>query len=122
MVTNVTSFSRSGLSDWLLQRVTAIIIAAYAVFMVVYLVTQPGLDYGQWLALHQHIAMKIFNLAAVLSLAIHAWIGIWAVLVDYVTERLMGPKANPLRVLLQVGMILSILVFVIWAIDILWGI
>ena len=122
MVTNVTSFSRTGLSDWLLQRVTAIIIAAYTVFIVVYLVTHPDLEYSQWLALFQQTWMKIFSLATVLSLAIHAWIGMWAVLVDYVTARLMGPKANPLRIVLEVGMILSILAFVVWAIDILWGI
>ncbi len=122
MVTNVTSFSRSGLSDWLLQRVTAIIMAVYSVFIVVYLLTHGGLDYGQWLALHQNILMKLFTLATAVSIAIHAWIGLWSVLTDYVTVRLMGPKATPLRIVLEVGMILLILAYVVWAIDILWGI
>ena len=37
MVTTVTSFGRSGLSDWLVQRVSAIILGAYSIFIVVYL-------------------------------------------------------------------------------------
>ena len=122
MVTNVTTFSRSGLSDWLLQRVTAIILAAYSVFMVLYLLLNPGLDSPQWLALHGYFPMKLFTLATVVSVAIHAWIGLWSVLTDYITVRLMGPKAVPLRIVLEVGMILLILAAVVWAFDILWGI
>ena len=122
MVTNVTSFGRSGLSDWLMQRVTAVILAAYTVFLVVYLVCNPDLTYSQWAGLHQNLLMRMFSLAAVISVAIHAWIGLWAVLTDYITERLMGPKATALRVVLQVGMITVTLAYVVWAIDILWGI
>jgi succinate dehydrogenase / fumarate reductase membrane anchor subunit len=42
------------------------------------------------------------------------------VLTDYVTVRLMGPRATVLRVLLQVGMVGALLAYVIWAVDILW--
>ncbi len=122
IITNVTSFSRSGLSDWLLQRVTAVVMAAYTVFITAYLLFNSGLEYSQWLGLHSHIAMKIFNVLTVLSIAVHAWIGLWAVLTDYVTERLLGPKATALRIFLQLGMITVTLVYVIWALDIVWGI
>ena len=122
MVTNVTSFGRSGLSDWLLQRVTAVVIAIYSVFMVVYLLTHSGLTYDEWAGLHQNILMRLFSLAAIVSIAVHAWIGLWAVLTDYVTVRMMGPKATPLRILLELGMIIVLLAYVVWAIDILWGI
>lgn len=122
MITNVTSFSRSGLSDWLLQRVTAVVMAAYTVFITAYLLFNSGLEYSQWLGLHSHVAMKIFNVLTVLSIAVHAWIGLWAVLTDYVTERLLGPKATALRIFLQLGMITVTLVYVIWALDIVWGI
>lgn len=45
----------------------------------------------------------------------------WGVLTDYVTVRLMGPKATPLRVFLQLGMIAVIFVYVAWTVAILWG-
>lgn len=122
MITNVTSFSRSGLSDWLLQRVTAVVMAAYTVFITGYLLFNSGLEYSQWLGLHSHFAMKVFNVLTVLSIAVHAWIGLWAVLTDYVTVRLLGPKATALRIFLQLGMIAVTLIYVIWALDIVWGI
>lgn len=122
VITNVTSFGRSGLSDWLLQRATAIVLAVYVVFVTFYLLTNPDLQYNQWLALNSHLCMKVLNILTVLSIAIHAWIGLWAVLTDYVTVRLLGPKATPLRIVLQLGMILVTLVYVIWALDIVWGI
>ena len=96
--------------------------AAYTVFITAYLLFNSGLEYSQWLGLHSHIAMKIFNVLTVLSIAVHAWIGLWAVLTDYVTERLLGPKATALRIFLQLGMITVTLVYVIWALDIVWGI
>ena len=34
MVTNVTNFSRSGLFDWMVQRVSAVILATYFVFIL----------------------------------------------------------------------------------------
>ena len=122
LTTSVTSFGRSGLSDWLLQRVTAVVLAAYVIFLAGYLVINSDLQYEQWVALHSHFCMKVFNVMAVLSVAVHAWIGLWAVLTDYVTVRLMGPKATPIRIVLQLAMIAVIFVYVLWAIDILWGI
>lgn len=119
MVTAVTSFGRSGLSDWLLQRVSAVILLAY--FICIGGTLLGGVDYASWKALFELTSMRIFSLLAVLSLAAHAWIGMWAVLTDYVTERLMGKKGHVLRFLFTVLCILTIFVYVIWAIQILWG-
>lgn len=121
MVKPVTTFGRSGLSDWLIQRVSAIVIAVYVVVMVGYLATHADIGYGQWAALHQHFWVRLLTLLTVLAIAAHAWIGIWAVLTDYVTVRLMGPIATPLRLTLVLGAIALILAYVVWAIDILWG-
>ncbi len=118
----VTSLGRSGLSDWLIQRVSAVVILLYVVIMVGYLVTHPNLTYIDWAMLHQQFWVRLLTLATVLAIAAHAWIGIWAVLTDYVTVRLMGPVATPLRVVLQLAAIALILAYVVWAIDILWGV
>ena len=119
MVTSVTSFGRSGLSDWLLQRVSAVILLAYFIFIAFTLA--GGLDYIAWKSLFGQTWVRIFSLMAVLSLAAHAWIGMWVVLTDYFTERLMGKKGNVLRFCLQVLCSLTIFVYVVWTIQILWG-
>jgi len=122
MVRTVTSFGRSGLSDWLLQRISGVIIAAYFLFMVCWLAMQDGLDYPTWLALHQTTCMQIFNTVTLLSVVIHAWIGIWAVLTDYVTVRLLGPKATAMRLVLEVAAIGLLVVYTLWGLDMVWGV
>ena len=122
MVKSVTSLSSSGLSNWMLQRVSALIMTAYLIFMVAYFFVNPSPSYDQWLSLHSTLAMRIFSLLTILSIATHAWIGVWCVLTDYITVRLIGPKATPIRIFLQLAMIAVILFYVVWTIDILWGI
>jgi succinate dehydrogenase / fumarate reductase membrane anchor subunit len=122
MVTNVTSLGRSGLSDWLIARVSAYVMTAYLIFIVGYLMLNPDLKYTQWAALNSSLPMRMFSLLTILSIAAHAWIGMWCVLTDYITVRLIGPKATALRIIFQLGMIAMTLLYVIWAIDILWGI
>lgn len=119
MVTAVTSLSRSGLSDWLVQRVTAVILLAFFGFVGVTIAS--GVSYDEWSALFAQTWMKIFTMLAILSLAAHAWIGMWGVFTDYLTERLMGSKGNVLRIGLQLLTSLSLVVFVIWGIQVVWA-
>ncbi|RLA47545.1 MAG: succinate dehydrogenase, hydrophobic membrane anchor protein [Gammaproteobacteria bacterium] len=121
-VGNVTSFGRNGLSDWLLQRVSAVVMTVYMVFVFGYLVCGGEVTYADWKALHGNFFVRLLSLFAVLSLAAHAWIGMWGVLTDYVTVRLLGPRATAIRIFLQLGMIAMTLTYVVWAIVILWGI
>ena len=122
MVTTVTSLGRSGLSDWMIQRVSAWVMTAYLVFIVGYFFANPNLDYAQWSELNSSLPMRMFSLITILSIAAHAWIGLWCVLTDYITVRLIGPKATAIRIFFQLGMIAAYLLYVVWTIDILWGI
>jgi len=121
MVTAVTSFGRSGLYDWMIQRVSAVAMAAYTIFLAGFIVLTPELDYDTWKGLYSTLWMRVFSLITLLSIAAHAWIGLWAVLTDYLTTRLMGSKATVLRVLLQMVLGLVAVTYVVWGIEILWG-
>lgn len=119
MVTAVTSFGRSGVSDWLVQRVSGVILLAY--FLFIGYAILAGVDYDSWKALFAQTWVKVFTLLALLSLAAHSWIGLWSVLTDYLTERLMGTTGNVLRITLQILIVVTIFVFVLWGVQILWG-
>jgi succinate dehydrogenase / fumarate reductase membrane anchor subunit len=114
MVTNVTNLGRSGVSDWLIQRVSAIILALYTLFMVLYLLLTPELTYAAWSGLFDQTWMRIFSLLAFISLAAHAWVGLWTVITDYL-------KPTGLRVGAQTLVILAIFAFLVWGIQVLWG-
>ena len=119
LVRSVTSFGRSGLSDWLVQRVSAVILLSW--FICIGATLLGGVSFEEWRAIFDTTSMRVFTLLAILSLAAHAWIGMWAVGTDYMTERLMGSKGNVLRLLFQIGCGLVIFVYVIWGVQILWG-
>lgn len=128
MVTSVTNFGRSGLSDWLMQRVTGVILLAYTVVIAgVLLLCSP--DYAQWKALFDETWMKTFTLAAILSIASHAWIGLWSVSTDYLVRHVLtiklgpavGAQANLLRWVFQAASAVVLFTYVVWGIQILWG-
>lgn len=121
MVTAVTSFGRSGLYDWLIQRVGAVVLTAYTIFLVVYIALNPDLDFAQWSALFNQLWMRIFSLLALISFITHAWIGLWSVLTDYLTNRLLGTKATILRVVAQVILGVAAVTYLVWGVEILWG-
>lgn len=120
MVTAVTSLGRSGLSDWLIQRITALVLVAYTVFIcVVLLACSP--EYSEWKALFEQTWVRIFSFAAILSVAMHAWIGLWSVSTDYITERVLGAKATLLRLAFQAASAIVLFTYIVWGTQILWS-
>lgn len=115
MVTSITSFGRSGLYDWMMQRVTAVILMAYTIFMIGYLLFSSDLSYASWSSLFQNTAMRIFTLLAILSMVAHAWIGLWSVSTDYI-------KKTSIRFAFQSVCGLLAFIYVVWGIQILWGV
>lgn len=122
MVTNVTNLSRSGLYDWMAQRVSAVLLAAYTIFLLGYLILNPGLTFEQWQGLFSHNAMRIFSLLALVALAVHSWVGMWTISTDYLTPMALGRFATVLRFLFQVACGLLMFVLFVWGVQILWGI
>lgn len=121
MVTPVTSLTRSGVSDWLVQRVSAIVLTAYTLFLVGYLVINPELTHEQWAGLFGQLWMRIFSLLALVSFISHAWIGLWAVITDYMTDRLLGSKGTISRLIVQAILAVVAVTYLVWGIEILWG-
>ncbi len=122
MVTNVTNFSRSGLYDWMAQRVSAVVLAAYFVFLLGFLVFNPNLSYAEWHALFSHNAMRIFSLLALLAIIVHAWVGMWTISTDYLTPMAFGRWATVLRFFFQAACGVLQFVLFVWGVQILWGI
>ncbi len=122
MVTSVTSFGKSGLSDWIVQRVTAVVLGVYFLCMMGFFLFTSDLTYDQWYAYMTTTYMRIFTLIALVSLAAHGWIGVWAISTDYLTVRQLGSAGTAIRLVFQAVCALVAIVYVVWGIQILWGI
>jgi len=84
MVNNAATVGRSGVHDFILVRASAIILALYTFFLAAFFIVTPEVTYSAWHEFFACNAVKVFTLLALLSLVVHAWIGIWQVLSDYV--------------------------------------
>ncbi|MFK0574000.1 succinate dehydrogenase, hydrophobic membrane anchor protein [Endozoicomonas sp.] len=121
MVTNITNLSRSGLYDWMLQRLTAIILGAYFVFLLGYLVVNPDLQFHQWSALFDETWMRVFTLLTLISILAHGWVGMWTIFTDYFNDRALGSKSVLIRFPLLLLCFIALFSYVVWGVQTLWG-
>ncbi len=115
MVDNVLSLSSRGLRDWLIQRVTAIILGVYSLFIIGFLLLHPQLQFDEWQMLFSYNITKIFSFLVLLSIVLHAWIGMWTVFTDYI-------KSISIRLCLQVLVAILYFCCLVWGVTVLWGI
>lgn len=113
MVSRIVVGAHYGWRDWLAQRVTAVIMAAYTILFAVVLLLGAPIDYGVWHDLFAHGWMRVATLLFAVSVAWHMWIGVRDILMDYA-------KPTGLRLALQVFVILVIAGYLGWTIQILW--
>lgn len=103
-----------GLRDWLIQRISALILIAFLLLVAGSLAAAGRLDYEAWSGVFSPGPMKLVTVMAVAALSYHAWIGVRDIWMDYV-------KPAGLRLALHVATILWLLYCLIWSIEILWS-
>jgi succinate dehydrogenase / fumarate reductase, membrane anchor subunit len=121
MVTSVTNLGRSGLSDWIIQRFSAVILAAYTFCILGSFAMNPDMDFETWKSIFDSGFMRVFSLITLAALCAHAWIGMWTVSTDYMTSVQFGKSATAVRLIFQLLVVLIVAVYLIWGIQIFWG-
>ena len=81
--------------------------------MVGFFATSGELTYEVWIGFFASAFTKVFTLLALFSILIHAWIGMWQVLTDYV-------KPLALRLMLQLVIVVALVVYVIYGFVVVW--
>ena len=110
----VATGSHSGTGNWLLQRATAIVLAlSLPGLILVFLMALP-LDFSSWQALFAPLWNRVLMLLTGTALALHAWVGMRDIFMDYVHP--VG-----LRLALVLLVILTLAGSVVWLAAILFG-
>ena len=102
-----------GLKEWIIQRVTAIVMVVFTIVLVVDYCITGSATYEGWAALFSNQFMKLLTLLALFSLFYHAWIGVRDIWMDYV-------KPVSIRLTLQVLTVLYLVACAAYAVQILW--
>lgn len=74
----------SGLKAWLVQRVSAIYIGLFTLYLLLTLLLAPPPDYIAWRLWFATPLMSTATLLFVLAVLVHAWVGVRDVVIDYV--------------------------------------
>lgn len=115
MVKSVLGVNHQGLRDWMIQRVSAIVMAVYSIGLISYLVFNPAISFAEWHTLFSTLWVKVATLLFLLCLLWHAWIGMWTIFTDYV-------KPFVIRGILHVVVLLMLVACFIWGLMILWSV
>lgn len=103
-----------GLGDWLLQRLTAVVMAAYTIVFVGCMLIRPPTGYADWKAMFSGTFFRLTTMLFFAALLYHAWVGMRDILMDYL-------QATGLRLTMQFAVGLALLFYLVWAASILWG-
>jgi succinate dehydrogenase / fumarate reductase membrane anchor subunit len=120
VVTNAASPGRRGLVDFLVQRVSAVILGLFALCVGGWFAVNPGAGHSELAGYLGAPVMMVFASVAVASLIAHTWIGMWTVGTDYLRPHYFGRIATGVRLAYQVGVGLVLLAYGVWAIAVIW--
>ncbi len=103
-----------GIGDWLLQRLTAVVMAGYTVFLVLALMLHRPLDYAAWKAAFAETWFQVGTMLFVAALLYHAWVGMRDILMDYL-------RSTAIRLTAEFAVAGVLLLYLVWTAAILWG-
>jgi succinate dehydrogenase / fumarate reductase, membrane anchor subunit len=103
-----------GLRDWLLQRITAVIMVIWTLFMAGFLLWCPPQSWADWKQLFSGNFVRPLTLLFIGAVLYHAWIGVRDIWMDYI-------QSTALRLTLQSVTALVLIFYFIWSVSILWG-
>ena len=103
-----------GLMDWLIQRLTAVIMAVYTLLMLGIALWNGGIDHALWTELFAHAGFRLASFLFMVALLYHAWIGMRDILMDYI-------KPVGVRLALEAVTVVVLVGYLGWTLQILWG-
>jgi succinate dehydrogenase / fumarate reductase, membrane anchor subunit len=107
-----TGSARSGFGEWLLQRLSALYLGGFTLWLVLWLGLMPPADHAAWKAWLAGGAVRLAFALFFLSALVHAWVGMRSVFLDYL-------KPAWLRFLAQLLTGVGLLACAFWAAQIL---
>ena len=103
-----------GLRDWLVQRVTAILMVIFtAVVLTQVIFAQGEIGYELWAGIFAAQWMKFLTFAVIVAMIWHVWVGVRNVWMDYA-------KSVALRLTLHVVSLIWLVGCTGWALQVLW--
>ena len=103
-----------GWRDWLVQRISAVVMALYTLLILGLLLWHGGLEYAAWKVTFANEPFRLATFVFMLSLLWHAWVGVRNIAMDYI-------KPVGVRLTFEVAVIALLVGYTGWTIQVLWA-
>lgn len=103
-----------GTGDWLLQRLTAVVMVLYTLGFLTCVLWQKPASHTDWKSIFAGTGARVATMLFVGALLYHAWVGMRDIVMDYV-------KPTGIRLGLQAVIGGVLILYAIWSASILWG-
>ena len=74
---------------WYFQRISSLLVLTYTIWLFFSFITFDGTFIG-WDLFTSSIIFKLFTSITIISIEVHAFIGLWTIGTDYLTTRTLG--------------------------------
>lgn len=74
----------SGLGSWIWQRISALYLALFLMYLISSFILLDRINYNRWLEWNTHPVNSILLFIGFIMIMLHAWLGIKDVIMDYV--------------------------------------
>ena len=113
MVKRIVTGAHYGLRDWLVQRLTAVVMLAFSVIAALRIVgAEPGFE--GWKAVFEPAWMRVALFLFLLSVLYHAWIGVRDIYMDYI-------QPVSIRLTLHSLTVLALVAYAGWVFELVWS-
>ncbi len=113
-MTGSHSTSGWGVTGFLVQRISSLVLAAYALCLAGYFLVNSEIDSGQLQAFFGHLFMRALSLVALVSFVAHAWVGLWTVGTDYIRPHYFGRFSTIARAIYNSGVVALLFGQAVW--------
>lgn len=104
-----------GIGDWLIQRITGLVLAIYTVILLVSFLGGHNFTYEGWAGLFARQWFKLFTAATLFGIFYHVWVGVRDIFMDYV-------KNVGVRLVLLIAEAIWLIACAVWTVQILWSV
>lgn len=74
---------RNGITEWLFQRLSNVLIFCFAIFYILNLLVMGEVTYQDWVALHDALWFKVYATVTLIIVMVNSLLAGWQIATDY---------------------------------------
>ncbi|MYD42584.1 MAG: succinate dehydrogenase, hydrophobic membrane anchor protein [Gammaproteobacteria bacterium] len=110
--------AKRGLIDFILQRLTAVVLGIYVIHLTLVFALNGDMDYTAWRSYFNSGYSLLLASLTIVCVVLHGWIGMWTIGTDYLIG---SPIKRAARVIYQLIVVFILAAYLVFSMMLIWG-